>query len=215
MINLRRPTFNFSHPCRDEIDLDLDLDEIWRQICTMSAGPPYVEYDGELLTEEPLEAANCPHCRYYSTVNCFLHSESSASCFFEWPRPDSLSTAACIDEIFDLMLPRRDLQMAHVLEFRLLRLDPHTGETIAQDIFFLPRVETFLENPHRLQAQIFDILRLTAVGIRVPSFRLLVRPLARALAFHGEVSSPRTDRASVRMLLDPALFVQNLTANYR
>ncbi|KAJ5267234.1 hypothetical protein N7478_010250 [Penicillium angulare] len=59
MINLRRLTFNVSQPCRDEIDLDLDLDEISRGICTVSAGPPDVESDGELLTEEPSEATNC------------------------------------------------------------------------------------------------------------------------------------------------------------
>ncbi|KAJ5100751.1 hypothetical protein N7456_006803 [Penicillium angulare] len=215
MINLRRLTFNVSPPCRDEIDLDLDLDGIWRQICTAPVGSPYLEYAGELLAEEPLEATNCTHCRYYSTGNCFLHSDTSASCFFKWPVPDPLSIAACIDDIFDLMLPMTDLQMAHVLDFRLLRLYMCTGEIIAQDVFFLPRVETFLENLDRLQAQMFDLLRLTAVGIRVPSFRLLVRPLARTLLFHNQVSSPPTDRASGQMLLDPAFFVHNLIANYR
>ncbi|KAJ5267800.1 hypothetical protein N7478_010608 [Penicillium angulare] len=211
MINLRRLTFNVSQPCRDEIDLDLDLDEISRGICTVSAGPPDVESDGELLTEEPSEATNC----HSSTTDCLLYSDSSASFFFGWPGPNPLSIAASIDEMFHLMLPMSDLQMAHVLEFRLLRLDPCTGEMIAQDIFLLPRVETFLENLHRLQAQIFDILRLIAMEIRVPSFRLLVRPLARALPFHAQVSSPWTDHASGRMLLDPACFVHRLITNYR
>jgi hypothetical protein len=33
---------------------------------------------------------------------------------------------------------------AHWIEFRFVRFDPVSGETIGEDLFFLPRVETTL-----------------------------------------------------------------------
>ncbi|CAG8147735.1 unnamed protein product, partial [Penicillium nalgiovense] len=69
------------------------------------------------------------------------------------------------------------------IEIRFVRFDRASGETIGEDLFFLPRVETALGNLSRIRRQLLDTITWHAVRATCTSFRLSLWPRMESLPY--------------------------------
>lgn len=68
----------------------------------------------------------------------------------------------------------------HWIEFRFARFDRKSGKNIGEDLFFLTRVETALENLCRVRRQLLDTVTGHAIVAKDTSFQLSLRPRLEA-----------------------------------
>lgn len=214
-MNSPRPACGSTRPPRRDGDLDLDLHDIWRESAAVPAVPPCLGTDSQDPAEKPPNLPACHSCKPCH-IEYFFRTHASDRFPFEWLGPDPLSPATRADELFFTVLASCLPRSVSFLEFRLVRVDPATEETIAENLFFLPRVETVMGNLRRLQVQMLEIIHRPTVGTNVPFFRLLLRPFVENPLCRGEWARlPYMEHATGGLLLDSTFFVQNLVLNYR
>jgi hypothetical protein len=103
----------------------------------------------------------------------------------------------------------------HWIEFRFVRFDRVSDETIGEDLFFLPRVETAMGNLYRIRRQLLDTITWHAVRATGTSFRLSLWPRMESLPY-SSLSTHSSLTAVPRMLsLDQQFFVHNISGNYK
>ncbi|CAG8889979.1 unnamed protein product [Penicillium nalgiovense] len=69
----------------------------------------------------------------------------------------------------------------HMVEFRLLRFDRKSGDSIREHLFFLPRVETATWDLRRVRGKLLDTISRHEFGAVGTSFRLTLWPRMKPL----------------------------------
>jgi hypothetical protein len=124
----------------------------------------------------------------------------------------SISTQA--SDIFLYMSALLFPKKVHWIEFRFVRLDRVSGETIGEDLFFLPRVEIALGNLYRIRRQLLDTITWHAVRATGTSLRLSLWPRTESLPYSSHSTHSLLTRLPPTLSLDPRFFVHNISSNY-
>ncbi|CRL27393.1 unnamed protein product [Penicillium camemberti] len=77
-----------------------------------------------------------------SLIEYLFHPIYKKLLAFKWIGPDPLSISTQASDLFFYMLAFTFSNKVHWVEFRLVRFDRKSSESIREHLFFLPRVET-------------------------------------------------------------------------
>jgi hypothetical protein len=126
-----------------------------------------------------------------SLIECLFYTNLDSLSSFKWTGPDPLSNSTQASDIFLHMSALLFPKDVYWIEFRFVRFDRASGETIGEDLFFLPRVETALGNLCRIRRQLLDTITWHAVRATCTSFRLSLWPRMESLLYssHSTQSS--------------------------
>ncbi|KAJ5117620.1 hypothetical protein N7448_011252 [Penicillium atrosanguineum] len=166
-------------PVQEGSDFDLELHAIRRESSGIQTTPPpclTTDRASSGLASLDLAAPAGYEEQGPSLVKHFFHSNREDLSGFEWTGPDPLSVSTQSEDIFRFMSGFLLTEEIHWVEFRLARLDQITGDMIGEHRFFLPRVESAMENLCRTWQQILIIISQTAVRSMASSFRLSLWP---------------------------------------
>jgi hypothetical protein len=143
-------------------DLDLDLHAIWHECSGIPTPPPCLATDPNDLGQDFLGKDDPAEYETQepSFIECLFYPTLDSLSGFKWTGPDPLSNSTRASDIFlhmsALLFPKK----VHWIEFRFVRFDRVSGETIGEDLFFfLPRVETALGNLCRFRRQLQAVAR--------------------------------------------------------
>ncbi|CAG8075945.1 unnamed protein product [Penicillium salamii] len=103
----------------------------------------------------------------------------------------------------------------HWIEFRFARLERTSSETIGEELFFLPRVETALGNLCWVRRQLLDTITSHAVSATGTSFRLSLWPRMESVPYSSLSTYSPLTALPPTLPLDPTFFVHNISGNYR
>ena len=98
--------------------------------------------------------------------------------------------------------------------FDLFPFDRVSDETIGEDLFSLPRVETAMANLYRIRRQLLDTITWHAVRATGTSFRLSLWPRTESLPYSSLSTHSLLTRLPPTLSLDPRFFVHNISSNY-
>jgi hypothetical protein len=200
-------------------DLDLDLHTIWHESSGIPTPPPCLATDPNDLWQDLLgkddpgeyetQGSSLIECLFYPD----LDSPDNLS-GFKWTGPDPLSNSTRASDIFlhtsALLFPKE----VHWIEFRFVRFDRISGETIGEDLFFLPRVETAMGNLYRIRRQLLVTITWHAVHATGASFRLSIWPRTESLPYSSLSTHSLLTRLPPTLSLDAHFFVRNISSNY-
>jgi hypothetical protein len=151
--------------------------------------------------------------RGLSLIECLFYTNLDSLSSFKWTGPDPLSNSTQASDIFlhasALLFPKD----VYWIEFRFVRFDLTSGETIGEDLFFLPRVETALGNLCRFRRQLLDTITWHAVRATGTSFRLSLWPRAESLPYSSLSTHSLLTRLPPTLPLDPWFFVHIISSN--
>jgi hypothetical protein len=125
-----------------DCDLDLDLHAIWQESSGIPTPPPCLatdfEHPRQILSDESEPAG-------YETsesplIECFFHPTYDKLSAFKWTGPDPLSMSTQASELSLYMSAFAFPNEVHWVDFRLVRFDRKSGESIGENLFFLPRL---------------------------------------------------------------------------
>jgi phage tail protein X len=198
-------------------DLDLDLHAIWQESSGIPTPPPCLatdsEYSRQILSDE-VEPA-----RYEtsgsSSIECFFHPTYDKLSASKWTGPDPLSMSTQASDLFLYMSALAFPKEVHWVEFRLVRFDRKSSESIGEHLFFLPRVETATWNLRRVRGQLLDTISWHEFGALGTSFRLSLWPRMEPLPHSSRLTLPSLAALPTTVSLDPRIFVNNILGNYR
>ncbi|CAG8074804.1 unnamed protein product [Penicillium salamii] len=127
-----------------DCDLDLDLHAIWQESSGIPTPPPCLATDFEhprrILSDESGPAGY--DTSGSSLIECLFYPTCDKLPAFKWMGPDPLSMSTQASDMFFYMSAVAFPKEVHWVEFRLLRLNRKSGDSIGEHLFFLPRVET-------------------------------------------------------------------------
>lgn len=103
----------------------------------------------------------------------------------------------------------------HWIEFRLLRFDRKSGESIGEHIFFLPRVETALGNLCRIRGQLLDTISRYNFGAIGTSFRLSLRPCIEPPIHSSHLTLSSLASLLTTLSLNPEFIMHNILGIYK
>ncbi|CAG8012188.1 unnamed protein product [Penicillium nalgiovense] len=183
----------------NDYDMDLDLHAIRHESSSIPTPPPCLATDPNNLWQDLLGKVD--HAEY-ETQGSFLieflfYTNLDSLSSFKWTGPDPLSNSTQASDILlhmsGLLFPKD----VYWIEFRFVRFDRTSGETVAEDLFFLPRVETALGNLCRIRRQLLDTITWHAVRATCTSFRLSLWPRMVSLPYlslstHSSLTAPDT-----------------------
>lgn len=196
--------------------MDLDLHAIWHESSGIPTPPPCLATDSNDLwqdsfgKDDPAEYEIQEH----SLIECIFYSTLDSLSRFKWTGPDPLSNSTRASDIFLHMSALLFPKEVHWIEFRFVRFDRISGETIGEDLFFLPRVETALGNFYRIRRQLLDTITWHAVRATGTSFRLSLWPRMESLPYSSLSTHSLLTRLPPTLSLDPRFFVHNISSNY-
>ncbi|CAG8571124.1 unnamed protein product [Penicillium salamii] len=180
-----------------DYDLDLDLHAIWHESSNIPTPPPCLATDPNDLWQDLLGKDD--HAEYEtqgpSVIECLFYLNLDSLSGFKWTGPDPLSISTQASDIFLYMSALLFPNEVHWIEFRFVRFDRTSGETIGEDLFFLPRVETALGNLCRIRRRLLDTITWHAVRTTGTSFRLSLWPRMDSLPYpslsiHSSLTAP-------------------------
>ncbi|KAK9847506.1 hypothetical protein MYU51_018675 [Penicillium brevicompactum] len=190
-------------------DFNLSIHEIRRESSPISAPVSSLYADNEdVELDFPNVAESGVHeAQGMLSVDCFFHRNYEDQWGFNWTGPHPLSASTLADDLFLYISAYFPSEEVYWVEFRLARFDQSTGETVAEHLFFLPRIETMMGNLHRMREQILDKVSQTAFGATSPCFRLSLWPRMEPLPYSGH--STLSPLATLPMMpsLDPSFCV--------
>ncbi|KAI1829133.1 hypothetical protein DTO027I6_9951 [Penicillium roqueforti] len=180
----------------NDYDLDLDLHAIWHESSGIPTPPPCLasDLDGPRQTLNKVGLAGYER-QGPSVIECLFYPDLDSPSGFKWTGPDPLSISTQASDIFLNMSTLLFPTEVHWIEFRFVRFDRTSGETIGEDLFFLPRVETALGNLCRIRRQLLDTITWHAVRATCTSFRLSLWPRMESLPYsslstHSSLTAP-------------------------
>jgi hypothetical protein len=200
-----------------ECDLDLDLHAIWQESFGIPTPPPCLATDSansrQTLSDEGELAGY--ETSTSSLIECLFHPTYDRLLASKWTGPDPLSMSTQASDIFLYMSAFLFPAEVHCIEFRLVRLDHLSGDSIGEHLFFLPRVETALRNLCRVRGQLLDTICRHDSGATGTSFRLSLWPRMEPLQYSSHSTcSPRAS-LPLTVSLNPRFFVHNIFGNYK
>ena len=197
--------------------MDIDLHAIWHESSGIPTPPPCLATDPSDLWQDLLGKVD--HAGYEtqgpSLIECLFYPNPDSLSGFKWTGPDPLTNSTRADDIFldmsALLFPKE----VYWIESRFVRFDRTSDETIGEDLFFLPRVETALENLCRVRRQLIETITWHAVGAPGTSFRLSLWPRTESLPYSSPSTHYPLTALPPMLSLDPRFFVHNISGNYR
>ncbi|CAG8431802.1 unnamed protein product [Penicillium salamii] len=181
----------------NDYDLDLDLHAIWHESSSIPTPPPCLATDPNDLWQDLLGKDD--HAEYETQgpflIECLFYTNLDSLSSFKWTGPDPLSISTQASDIFLYMSALLFPNEVHWIEFRFVRFDRTSGETIGEDLFFLPRVETALGNLCRIRRRLLDTITWHSVRTTGTSFRLSLWPRMESLPYpslstHSSLTAP-------------------------
>ncbi|CAG8059571.1 unnamed protein product [Penicillium nalgiovense] len=142
-----------------------------------------------------------------SLIECLFYPNLDSLTRFKWTGPDPLFNSTQASDIFvhlSAFLFPKEVQW---IEFRFVRFDGVSGETIGEDMFFLPRVETALGNLRRFRRQLLDTITWHAVRATGTSFRLSLWPHTESVPYSSLWAHSLLTRLPPTLSLDPRFFL--------
>ncbi|KAJ5033208.1 hypothetical protein NUH16_003124 [Penicillium rubens] len=132
----------------NDYNLDLDLHAIWHESSGIPTPPSCLATDPNDLWQDLLGKFDPARCETpgSSLIEYLFYPNIDSLSGFKWTGPDPLSISTQASDIFLHMSALLFPKEVHWIEFRFARFDQTSGETIGEDLFFLPRVETALGN---------------------------------------------------------------------
>ncbi len=200
-----------------DFDLDLDLHAIWQESSGIPTPPPCLASD---FKNSPQILSDAGEPAGYETsgpssIKCFFHRTCDNLSAFKWTGPDPLSMSTQASDLFlymsALVFPKEVLW----IEFRLERFDQKSGESTAEHLFFLPRVETDTCNLRRVRGQLLDKISGHNFGAMGTSFRLSLWPRMEPLQYPSQSVLSPLGTLPTTLSLNPEFFVHNILAGYR
>ena len=200
-----------------DYDLDLDLHAIWHESSGIPTPPPCLATDPNDLWQDFLGKDDpAEHeTQEPSFIECLFYPTLDSLSGFKWTGPDPLSNSTRASDIFLHMSALLFPKEVHWIEFRFVRFDRISGETIGEDLFFLPRVETAMGNLYRIRRQLLDTITWHAVRATGTSFRLSLWPRTESLPYSSLSTHTQLAALPPTLSLDPRIFVHNRSGNYR
>ncbi|CAI7622038.1 unnamed protein product [Penicillium viridicatum] len=201
----------------EDYDLDLDLHAIWHESSGIPTPPACLAIDPNDLwqdsfcKDDPAEYET----QGSSLIECIFYPTLDSLSGFKWTGPGPLSNSTRASDIFLHMSALLFPKEVQWIEFRFVRFDRVSGETIGEDLFFLPRVETALGNLYRIRKQLLDTITWHAVRATGTSFRLSLWPRTEPLPYPGLSTRSSLTAVPPRLSLDPRFFVHNISGNYK
>lgn len=117
--------------------------------------------------------------------------------------PMGLSTAPRISMLTSSKSPLAFPNELNWVDFRLVRFDRKSGESIGQHLFFLPRVETGTWNLRRVRGQLLDTISRHGIGAIGTRFRLSLWPRMEPVPHSSHLSLPLLAVIPTTASLDP------------
>jgi hypothetical protein len=200
-----------------DYDLDLDLHAIWHEPSGIPTPPPCLATDPNgvwqdlLGKDDPAEYET----QEPSSIECLFYPDLDSLSGFKWTGPDPLTNPTRASDIFLHMSALLFPKEVHWIEFRFVRFDRISGETIGEDLFFLPRVETAMGNLYRIRRRLLDTITWHAVRATGTSFRLSLWPRTESLTYSSHSTHYPLTALPPMLSLDPRFFVHNISGNYR
>jgi hypothetical protein len=196
--------------------LDLNLYAIWHESSGIPTPPPCLASD----PDDPGRVFNKIDLAGYETqgpsmIECLFYPDLDNLSGFKWTGPDPLSISTQASDIFLYMSALLFPNEVHWIEFRFARFDRTSDETIEEDLFFLPQVETALGNLCRVRRQLLDTITWHAVGATGTSFRLSLWPRMKSLPYSSLSTHSSLTALPPTLSLDPRFFVHNISGNCR
>ena len=200
-----------------DYDLGLDLHAIRPECPSIPTPPPCLAtepndlWQGSLGKDDPAEYET----QGSSFIECLFYPDLDSLSGFKWTGPDPLSNSTRASDIFLHMSALLFPKEVHWIEFRFVRFERVSGETIGEDMFFLPRVETALGNLRRSRRQLLDTIAWHAVRTTGTSFRLSLWPRTESLPYSSLSTHSLLTRLPPTLSLDSKrFFVHNISSNY-
>jgi len=200
-----------------DCDLDLDLHAIWQECSGIPTPTPCLATDSE-YPRQILSDAGEPagyETSGSSLIECLFHPTYDKLSAFKWTGPDPLSMSTQASDLFLYMSAFAFPKEVHWVEFRLVRFDRRSGESIGEHLFFLPRVETATWNLRRVRGQLLDTISWHEFGAIDTSFRLSLWPRMEPLPHSSHLTLPSLVALPTTVSLDPRFFVNNILGNYK
>ncbi|KAI3286517.1 hypothetical protein DTO002I6_8188 [Penicillium roqueforti] len=200
---------SFCAHSRLDNDFDLSIHEIRRESSPISAKVPALSADNEDvgLHFHKVADSGAYEAQGPLSVECFFHSNYEDQSGFKWTGSHPLSISTQADDLFLYISAYFPSDEVYWVEFRLARFDQSTGETVAEHLLFLPRIETKMGNLHRMREQMQDMVSQTGFGATALCSRLSLRPRMEPLPYSGH--STLSPLATLPMMpsLDPSFCV--------
>jgi hypothetical protein len=153
-------------------------------------------------------------CTVRVFIECHFYPDLDSLSGFKWTGPDPLSNSTRASDIslhMSALLFPKEVQW---IEFRFVRFERVSGETIGEDMFFLPRVEKALGNLRRFRRQLLDTITWHAVRATGTIFRLSPWPRTESLPYSSLSVHSLLTRLPPTLSLNPRFFVHNISSNY-
>ncbi len=195
--------------------MDLDLHAIWHESSRIPTPPPCLATDSNDLWQDLLGKEDPAEYETQgsSLIECHFYPDLDSLSGFKWTGPDSLSNSTQASDIFLYMSALLFPKDVYWIEFRFVRFDRTSGETIGEDLFFLPRVETALGNLCRIRRRLLDTITWHAVRATGTSFRLSLWPCTESLSYSSLSTHSLLTRLPPTLSLDPRFFEHNISSN--
>ncbi|CAG8142544.1 unnamed protein product [Penicillium nalgiovense] len=200
----------------EDYDLDLDLHAIWHESSGIPTPPPCLSTDPNGLWQDSFGKDDPAEYETQepSLIECLFYPIPDSLSGFKWTGPDPLTNSTRANDIFLHMSALLFPKEVHWIEFRFVRFDRISGETIGEDLFFLPRVETAMGNLYRIRRQLLDTITWHAVRATGTSFRLSLWPRTESLPYSSPSTHYPLTALPPMLSLDPRFFVHNISGNY-
>jgi hypothetical protein len=150
-----------------------------------------------------------------SLIECLFYANLHSLSGFKWTGPDPLSISTQASNIFLYMSALPFPKDVHWIEFRFVRLDRASGETVLQQKIYSSWVETALGNLCRIRRRLLGTISWHAVGAPGTSFRQSLWPRTESLPYSSPSTHSRLAALPPTLSLDPRFFVHNISGNYR
>ncbi|CAG8127844.1 unnamed protein product [Penicillium nalgiovense] len=199
-----------------DYDLDLDLHAIWHESSGIPTPPPCLATDPNDLWQDSFGKDDPAEYETQepSLIECLFYPNLDSLSGFKWTGPDPLTNSTRASDIFLHMSALLFPKEVHWIEFRFVRFDRISGETIGEDLFFLPRAETAMGNLYRIRRQLLDTITWHAVRATGTSFRLSLWPRTESLPYSSLSTHSLLTRLPLTLSLDSQFFVHNISSNY-
>ncbi|KAI1828772.1 hypothetical protein DTO027I6_10291 [Penicillium roqueforti] len=201
----------------NDYDLDLDLHAIWHESSGIPTPPPCLSTDPNGLLQDSFGKDDPAEYETQepSSIECLFYPSLDSLSELKWTGPDALSNSPRASDIFLHMSALLFPKEVHWIGFRFARFDRISGESIGEDLFFLPLVETALGNLYRIRKQLLDTITWHAVRATGTIFRLSLRPRTESLPYSSLSAHSLLTRFPPTLSLDPRIFVHNISGNYK
>ncbi|KAI1828800.1 hypothetical protein DTO027I6_10252 [Penicillium roqueforti] len=199
----------------NDYDLDLDLHAIWHESSGIPTPPPCLSTDPNGLWQDSFGKDDPAEYETQepSLIECLFYLNPDSLSGFKWTGPDPLTNSTRANDIFLHMSALLFPKEVHWIEFRFVRFDRKSGETIGEDLFFLPRVETAMGSLYRIRRQLLDTITWHAVRATGTSFRLSLWPRTESLPYSSPSTHYPLAALPPTLSLDPRLFVHIISSN--